>query len=409
MDSWVIGVALALLAALLMVVLSKASHTERRMEDLETRTLEALSGMQAQLNNSLARQQEELHNSSRQTQDSIVNTVSAISGNQTLQLNEVLRTLREDHQLEEMRLDRLCRNLEGRIAEMRQVVDEKLDAKLDTSLAQMGQKLERIYKEVGELQSLSGGVNDLKNVLTNVKTRGIWGEMQLGNILAEILTPEQYITNAQTKPGSQERVEFALCLPGREEENGRSVLLPIDSKFPQEDYLRLVSASSAGDAEAVKAARKGLETRIKGEAKDIRDKYIAVPYTTDFGILFLPTEGLYAEAAQLPGLLETLQNEYRVVVAGPSTLAGLLNSLQMGFRTLAVEQRSQEIWNLLGNIKADFDTFTEILLKTQDRLRQASDTIDTAFSRTRTIQRKLKAVQNLDNLPESGKEEQTLP
>lgn len=405
MDSWVIGIALTLLAALLMIVLSKASHTERRMEDLETRTIEALSGMQMQLNNSLTRQQEELHNSSRQTQDSVINTVSAISGNQTLQLNEVLRTLREDHQLEEMRLDRLCRNLEGRIAEMRQVVDEKLDAKLDSSLAQMGQKLERIYKEVGELQSLSGGVNDLKNVLTNVKTRGVWGEMQLGNILAQILTPEQYIANAQTKPSSQERVEFALCLPGREEENGRSVLLPIDSKFPQEDYLRLVNASSAGDVEASKAARKRLETRIKGEAKDIRDKYIAVPYTTDFAILFLPTEGLYAEAAQLPGLLETLQNEYRVVVAGPSTLAGLLNSLQMGFRTLAVEQRSQEIWHLLGTIKADFDTFTEILLKTQDRLRQASDTIDTAFSRTRTIQRKLKEVQNLDSLPENNKTE----
>jgi DNA recombination protein RmuC len=245
------------------------------------------------------------------------------------------------------------------------------------------------------MQTLASGVGDLKKVLTNIKVRGTWGEMQLGNLLEQILAPEQYDQNVQTKPDSGERVEFALKLPGRDERDGEAVWLPIDAKFPKEDYERLVDASERGDPEAVEEAGKQLENRIKLEAKDIRDKYIDPPHTTDFGILYLSTEGLYAEVLRRPGLMTTLQRDYRVNVTGPTTLAALLNSLQMGFRTLAIQKRSSEVWNLLGAIKGEFKKFGEVIEKVETKIREAGNVIEKAKTRSRAIERKLRGVEEL--------------
>ena len=283
------------------------------------------------------------------------------------------------------------------LSAMRRTVDEQLtqhlDKRLNASFAQVSARLEQVYKGLGEMQNLAVGVGDLKKVLTNVKTRGIWGEMQLGALLGQVLTREQYAENIEIVPGSQERVEFAVRLPGKDE---HAVWLPIDSKFPQEDYLRLVEASQQGDASGVETARRALMTRVKIEGKRIASKYIAPPHSTDFAIMFLPVEGLYAEVMRDMDTAEQLQREQRVVIAGPSTFVALLNALQMGFRTLAIEQRSSEVWKLLGAVKNDFGRFAEVLEKTQQRLRQASDSIDTAFTRTRAIQRRLGQVEAAD-------------
>jgi DNA recombination protein RmuC len=244
------------------------------------------------------------------------------------------------------------------------------------------------------MQALAIGVGDLKKVLTNVKTRGTWGEIQLGNLLEQILTADQYAQNVQTKQNSSERVEFAIKLPGRDGE-GNPVWLPIDAKFPKEDYERLMEAAERADAAAVEEASKQLETRIKLDAKNIRDKYLDPPNTTDFGILFLPTEGLYAEVLRRPGLMEILQREFRVVIASPSTLWAYLNSLQMGFRTLAIQKRSSEVWTLLGAVKTEFGKFGEVIEKVQKKIQEAGNAIDSAASKTKTIQRKLKDVQEL--------------
>lgn len=293
------------------------------------------------------------------------------------------------------RMESLRQANDRQLSEMRRTVDEKLteslDKRLNESFAQVSQRLEQVYKGLGEMQSLAVGVGDLKKVLTNVKTRGIWGEMQLGSLLSAMLAPHQYDENVAVVPGSAERVEFAVRLPGKDAD---TLYLPIDSKFPQEDYLRLVEAGQSGDAAAAEAARKALVQRMKQEAKRISTKYVRPPYTTDFAVMFLPIEGLYAEVVQAPELCETLQREHRVVVAGPSTFTALLNALQMGFRTLAIEQRSSEVWTLLGAVKTEFDKFGDVLEKTRQRLVQATESIDSAFTRTRAIQRKLGAVEN---------------
>ena len=326
---------------------------------------------------------------------------SASARNQQEALHQSLSRL--DAQMEQLRqatqqsLSALRQDNDRQLTEMRRTVDEKLtqslDKRLNDSFAQVSQRLEQVYKGLGEMQTLASGVGDLKKVLAGVKTRGSWGEMQLGALLSQLLAPGQYEENAQVIPGSSERVEFALRLPGREE---GCIYLPIDSKFPQEDYLRLTEASQAADREAMADARKALATRIKAEAKRISGKYIAPPHTTDFAVMFLPVEGLYAEFTQTPGLVETLQQDYRVVPAGPSTFSALLNALQMGFRTLAIEQRTGEVWQLLAAVKKDFGLFAETLEKTRQRIRQAGESIDTAFTRTRSIQRKLGAVELLD-------------
>jgi len=282
--------------------------------------------------------------------------------------------------------------------QMRATVEEKLqgtlDKRLGESFKQVSERLEQVYKGLGEMQVLATGVGDLKKVLTNVKTRGTWGEVQLGALLEQVLNPDQYATNVATKDDRQ-RVDFAIKLPGRSDNNEEIVWLPIDAKFPTEDYQRLVAAQENADPVAAEAAIVALENRIKTCAWDISDKYISPPKTTDFAILFLPTEGLFAEVVRRIGVTEYIQRECHIMIAGPTTLLAILNSLQMGFRTLAIQQRTSEVWNLLAAVKTEFSRYGEILKKVQGKLQEASNTIDTAAVRTRAIERKLKEVQEL--------------
>ncbi|MDZ7637255.1 MAG: DNA recombination protein RmuC [Bryobacterales bacterium] len=278
---------------------------------------------------------------------------------------------------------------------MRKTVDEQLQGTLEKRLGEsfklVSERLEQVHRGLGEMQTLATGVGDLKRVLSNVKVRGTWGETQLANLLAQVFSADQYRCNVATRPGSSERVEFAIRLPGRGPED-EEVLLPIDAKFPREDYERLVEASEACDAEAVEQAGKALEMRIRNAAKDIRDKYIHPPQTTDFAFLFLPTEGLYAELLRRPGLADQLQSEYRVVMAGPTTLNALINSLQMGFRTLAIQRRSSEVWEILGAVKTEFAKYGGVLEKVQKKLQEASNTVDEVAKRHRAVSRKLRGV-----------------
>ena len=298
----------------------------------------------------------------------------------------------------EQRLDLLRNENTGKLDEMRATVDEKLQATLEQRLGesfkQVSDRLEQVHKGLGEMQMLAAGVGDLKKVLTNVKSRGGWGEVQLGALLGEMLTPAQYAQNVATRPGSRERVEFAVKFPGRGED-GSPCWLPIDAKFPLEDYQRLQDAIERADIVAVEASRKALETFFKAEAKSIRDKYIEPPHTTDFAILFVPTEGLYAEAVSRPGLADSLQREFRVMLAGPMNLAAMLNSLQLGFRTLAIEKRSTEVWRVLGAVKTEFGKFGEILARTKEKLDQVGRTLDDAGRKSTTIAKKLRDVEAL--------------
>ena len=313
----------------------------------------------------------------------------------------------ELRQAVEARLVSLQDGNEKKLEQMRATVDEKLHATLEQRLGesfkQVAERLEQVHKGLGEMQSLARDVGALNRVLTNVKTRGVFGEVQLAGLLEQVFTPEQYATNVATVPGSSERVEFAIRLPGQGGGTGRAgdtppLWLPIDAKFPREDYERLLDASDRADLAAMEAAAKAIETRLRLEARSIRDKYLAPPHTTDFGILFLPTEGLYAEALRRRGLAEALQREHKVMLAGPTTLLALLNSLQMGFRTLALEQRSSEVWEVLGAVKTEFTKFGDILAKTRKKLDEASSSIEHAERRTRVMTRELRSVQAL---PES--------
>ena len=311
-------------------------------------------------------------------------------------------TQMNEQKLEKVReaLEKNLRSLQddnrSQLERMRETVDEKLHSTLEKRLGEsfkmVGDRLEQVHKGLGEMQSLAVGVGDLKKVLTNVKTRGTWGEIQLGNLLEQLLTPDQYDQNVATKKGSRDMVEFAIKLPGKD---GHTVYIPIDAKFPKEDFERLVDAQESGDVDGVQEAGKALEARIKLEAKKIKEKYIDPPFTTDFGILYLPIEGLYAEVLRRSDLVEQLQRDFRVTIAGPTTIAAVLNSLQMGFRTLAVEKRASEVWTLLGNVKKEFTKFGDILDKTQLKLKQASTEIETAARKSRTIEKKLKNVQEL--------------
>ncbi|MBP5987304.1 MAG: DNA recombination protein RmuC [Azonexus sp.] len=306
------------------------------------------------------------------------------------------------------RFERLKLTVEGRLTaiqadnaakleEMRRTVDEKLHATLEQRLGEsfklVSDRLEQVHRGLGEMQTLAAGVGDLKRVLTNVKTRGTWGEVQLSALLEQLLTADQFASNVATRPGSNERVDFAIRLPGKDD--GAVVWLPIDAKYPIEDYQRLLDAQERADPAAVEEASRAIETRLKNEAKSIHEKYVAPPHTTDFAMLYLPLEGLYAEALRRPGLAETLQRDFRVSIAGPTTLAALLNSLQMGFRTLAIEQRSAEVWAVLGAVKTEFGKFGEALAHTRKKLEEASNSIAKAETRTRQLSRKLKEVEAL--------------
>jgi len=311
-------------------------------------------------------------------------------------------TQRNDQKLEairinvEQRLDTLRTENAAKLEQMRATVDEKLqatlEARLGASFKQVSDRLEQVHKGLGEMQTLATGVGDLKRVLTNVKSRGTWGEVQLGALLADLLTPAQYAQNVATRPGSSERVEFAVRFPGRGDD-GAPCWLPIDAKFPLEDWQRLQEAVEHADAAAVETARRSLEAFFKLQAKAIRDKYVEPPHTTDFAILFVPTEGLFAEAVARPGLTEALQRDYRVTLAGPTTLSAMLNSLQLGFRTLAIEKRSTEVWRVLSAVKTEFGRFGDILVKTREKLDAVGKTLDDAGRKSTTIARKLRDVE----------------
>ena len=424
MENLILYGALGLLTLLLIIALILLGTQRRRF----TRDLEA---QRDELLDALEQERDDHQRALRALNENLMHSLSTLGQSQSALLESMQRQVMLSGRNQEERFSQMsestARGLENlrtslqsqltmlrqendqQLSAMRRTVDEQLtqhlDKRLNASFAQVSARLEQVYKGLGEMQNLAVGVGDLKKVLTNVKTRGIWGEMQLGALLGQVLTREQYAENIEIVPGSQERVEFAVRLPGKDE---HAVWLPIDSKFPQEDYLRLVEASQQGDAAGVETARRALMTRVKIEGKRIASKYIAPPHSTDFAIMFLPVEGLYAEVMRDMDTAEQLQREQRVVIAGPSTFAALLNALQMGFRTLAIEQRSSEVWKLLGAVKNDFGRFAEVLEKTQQRLRQASDSIDTAFTRTRAIQRRLGQVEAAD-AGLFAPEESTLP
>jgi len=364
------------------------------------------------------RNREEINKNARETREDLNKALSNFGQQQLLRMNEIAHF--QKNQLDtfsnqlvnltasnEQRLGKMRETIELKLKElqddnsqklekMRQTVDEKLHKTLEERIGQsfklVSERLEQVYKGLGEMQTLATGVGDLKKVLSNVKTRGILGEIQLENILEQILTPDQYEKNISTKPGSREVVEFAIKLPGKESTED-SVYMPIDSKFPLEVYHHLLEAYDRADISGIEESTKHLEICIKKCAKDIRDKYLEPPSTTDFGILFLPIEGLYAEVVRRTGLIEILQRDFRIIITGPTTLAALLNSLQMGFRTLAIEKRSSEVWKVLGAVKTEFDKFGVVLSKTQEKLRQADKELeDLVGARTRQIQRKLKDV-----------------
>ena len=389
---------LACLVLLVVLLIRQASLTHRQEKD-RLRQEHDLSVLGNQLLDELDAQRDESIASLQSANQNLLTTMSQVGQNQSTLLESMQRQVLLSTRNQEEKINALRLENERQLAEMRKAVDqrlsESLDKKLDSSFAQVSERLESVYKGLGEMHSLAAGVGDLKKVLTNVKTRGIWGEMQLGNLIRQTLAPGQYEENIADVPDSAERVEFAIRLPDR---TGGTVLLAVDSKFPQEDYIRLSEASQAGDAAGTESARKALTQRLRAEAKKIASKYIAPPHTADFAVMFLPVEGLYAEAIQSPGLVETLQREERVVLAGPGTFSAMLNALQLGFRTMAIEKRSNEVWQLLGEIKTDFARFAETLEATRHRLEQAGESIDSAVSRTRTIRRKLSG---LESLPES--------
>ncbi len=441
--------ALLLLAGLMIPLFVKMARQKRflenRMYQIETSLRDNIADFRDANGAERAADRDEMNRNLRGMNDSIVSVIGEMSRTQQQQLDSFGGQIRATSRADEERLERMSRNIdeklqdydrqmtrvtrtldeklavnEQRLNEMRRTldenmvrlqgenekkleqirvtVDEKLNSTLDKRLGEsfrtVSERLEQVYKGLGEMQNLAAGVGDLKKVLTNVKTRGVWGEVQLASLLEQYLAPGQYDVNVAVKPSSAERVEFAVRLPGRGD-GDQVVYLPIDSKFPMEDYRRLMDASEAGDKDGTDAATAALVAAIKNEARRIHSKYIDPPHTTDFAIMFLPVEGLYAEVLRQNGIVEWLQNEYRIVVTGPTTLLALLNSLQMGFRTIAIEKRSSEVWELLGAVKTEFGKFAVLLDKTQKRLRMASDSIEDAARKTRTIQRKLSGVQAL--------------
>lgn len=353
---------------------------------------------------------EELNNSINTFGDQLFTRMTEISKLQKGQLEIFANQLTKLTQSNEEKIERLQEkislhlrdireNNDKKLEEMRVTVDEKLHDTLEKRLGEsfklVSDRLEIVHKGLGEMQNLATGVGDLKKVLTNVKTRGTWGEIQLGNLIEQVLSPEQFSSDTAVVPNSSQRVDFAIKLPGKGENKDDIVWLPIDAKFPLEDYQRLTEASDNGNLELIDEASKEIIKRIKLEAKSISEKYIKPPHTTDFAIMFLPIEGLYAEVLRTPGLAEQLQREYRITIAGPTNIMALLNSLQMGFRTLAIEKRSSEVWKILGAVKTEFGKFGEVLEKTQKKLQEASNVIDTANIRTRAIERKLRDVEEL--------------
>lgn len=381
-----VAAGVAVLVLLLMIIIGKLRSELQHLKSLVSEELQASRRESiSTLTNLASLTQNRLDEVSRQT-----GTLSERTERQLLAMRDAL----------DSRLESIRRDNEQKLEQMRLTVDEKLHETLERRLGEsfqlVNEQLHVVSKGLGEMQVLADGVGDLKRVLTNVKSRGMIGEFQLQAILQEILAPDQYAVNVATKQGSSDRVEFAVRLPGPQDrsDDTSGVWLPIDAKFPKEDYERLVQAQQVGNAELAEQERKALRVRLRSEAKDIASKYIDPPGTTDFAVLFLPFEGLYAEVLNTTGLTDELQRSYRVIVAGPTTLTALLNSLQMGFRTLAIQKRSSEVWQILGGVKTEFSRFGELLDKTRKRLNQASGDLDRAYRSTERIHRKLVSVES---------------
>ncbi len=417
-------VLIAVLVLILLVLKGEKKNKGEELNLLRETIKESLERMEVLLKDEFSRNREEFLRNARAEREEVSGAIKLLGEQVSSRMKETsdlqkqqleifaneLRSLTSKNeerfeklqQKVENQLKELQQSNEKKLEEMRLTVDEKLQDTLEKRLSQsfklVSERLEQVYKGLGDMQELARGVGDLKNVLTNVKSRGTWGEVQLERIIEQILTREQYEKNVATKKGSNDRVEIAIKLPGKGKDVETVVWLPIDAKFPISDYQRLTDAREKSELQEANIALKGIEQRLKLEAKKIAEKYIDPPNTTDFAILFLPIEGLYAEALNLPGLAEELQKNHRVTLAGPTTLSALLNSLQMGFRTLAIEKRSSEVWQILGAVKTEFSKFGAVLEKTKKKLQEASNTIDSAATRTRAIERKLRGV---EQLPES--------
>lgn len=395
MEYVTLGVCL-IIAGLLVVAVCQLAAVRRRQEGEQTgvKTLESrLDRLQSELTAELRAGRQESSQTVRESVQGLSQMLLTEQRDSRREMSENLENIRRSMTGQ---LDGIRQENTHQLEQMRQTVDEKLQKTLNDRISQsfqlVNQRLEQVYQSLGEMKTLASDVGSLQRVLTNVKTRGVLGEMQLGAILEQILSPEQYEANVKTRPGSTNFVEYAVKLPG---DGDGTVWLPIDAKFPADAYNQLLEASESGDPERVKAAGSVLEQRVRSFAKDIRDKYVAPPYTTDFGIMFLPTEGLYAEVVRR-GMVESLQREYHVNIAGPTTMAALLNSLQMGFRTLAIQKRSGEVWKVLGAVKTEFEKFGSVIQSAQQRLEQANSELDKLVGvRTRQIQRKLDKVTSL--------------
>ncbi len=407
---WLIPLAAGLNAALLVLVVIFSMRAQKASQGAGREVRDELRAGREEARSAGRELREEVSGGLKSTNEVLSQTLGNMGKIQQGQLEGMTKQLRELTESNQGALERIRLTFDSRVKElqagnekkldeMRQTVDEKLHHTLEKRLGEsfklVSDRLEAVHKGLGEMQTLAAGVGDLKKVLVNVKTRGTLGEVQLGAILEQILTPEQYGKNVRVKPGSLEAVEYAIRLPGPQDEPGACVWLPIDSKFPLEDYLRLQEAAEMADSSAVQATTNKLAQTVKATAKTIHDKYLSPPATTDFGIMFLATEGLYAEVLRHPGVVEDLQRRYRVMVAGPTTLAAILSSLRMGFQTLAIEQRSTEVWRILGAIKTEFGKFGEVLTKVKRQIDTASRTIDETGKRTRAMAKTLRSVEKL--------------
>jgi len=403
MEVWIaVGVG-AFNALLLLLLLRRPSgHNEAAAQALQ----QSLQTMHDKLERIERELRTEITESSRGGRQELTQNLALFQQSQVQQLTLMQKSIGDTLN---QQLQQLQKSNADKLDEMRRTVDEKLqttlEKRLSESFKQVAERLEQVHNGLGQMQKLADGVGSLQRVLTNVKTRGMFGEVQLEALLEQVLTMEQYAKQVETKPRSNQRVDFAIRFPGRGGADGEPVWLPIDAKFPREDYERLLDAQDRADAAAAEVAAKALETRIRTEAKSIAESYLAPPHTTDFAILFLPTEGLYAEVLRRPGLMDSLQREYRVTLAGPTTLLAMLNSLHMGFRTLALEQQASEVWKVLGAVKTEFERYGDWVEKVREQVQKAADTLDRADTRSRQMRRALK---NVEALPE-GEAQALLP
>jgi len=376
---------------------------EKAQEKSERALREELALVRRAMDEQAKNGRDESRDAMKKFGDSILSRMTEIASLQTTQLSRLTESnetrLEKMRETVEARLKSMQDDNNQKLEKMRVTVDEKLndtlEKRLGSSFKQVRDQLDQLHKGLGEMQSLASGVDDLKRTLSNVKSRGVWGEVSLGALLEQTLSDNQYAKNVATATNSSERVEFAIKLPGAEADNNDPVWLPIDAKFPLEDYQRLMDAQEKADKNAMETAGKALEVRVRAEAKKIQEKYINPPRTTDFAVMYLPTEGLYAEVLKRPGVWDTLQREYRVSIAGPTTLTALLNSLRMGFRSLAVQKRASEVWRILDSVKTEFGKFGEAVAKTRQKLDEASSSIDKVETRTRVLTKKLNNAQEL--------------